>query len=150
MKVLAISNNFQVNKSLQTKVVKFRHSADAYGFEYSLNPNFYQQFRVELVFGRIPKFPTIEKEYRQQDGYFRSQNVSIDKVETLKTGYLDRTAHVGLAVALKHNEMYIDGVNYFCRGEYQLDGDDDDTLTNLVQAKAEILEQRFNISSVTC
>jgi len=150
MKVLAISNNIQVSKSLQTKVVKFRHSQDAYGFEYANNPSFSQQFRLEMVFGRIPKFPVIEKVYRQQDGNFRSQNVSMDKQYTLKTGYFDETAHKGLMVALKHSEMYIDGVKFFNQGDYSLDGDDDSTLTNLVQASAAILQNGFNISNLTC
>jgi hypothetical protein len=150
MKVLAISNNIQVNKSLQTKVVKFKHRQDAYGFSYSANPSFFQQFRLELTFGRIRKAPIIEKVYRQQDGNFRNQNVSIDKQLTLKTGYFDETAHDGLMTALKHSDIYIDEVKYFNQGEYEYDGDDDDTLTNLVQAKTAILEQGFNITSVTC
>lgn len=150
MKVLAISNNLQVNNSLQSKLVKFKHSKDAFGFEYESNPTFYQQFRLEIVFGRIYKLPVIEKEYRQQDGTFRSQNISIDKQEALKTGYFDRNAHIGLAVALKHSDFYIDGTKYYCRGEYELDGDDDGTLTNLVAGKATILEQGFNKTTVSC
>lgn len=150
MKVLAISSNLQVNNSLQTKVVKFKHSQDAFGFEYSENPTFYQQFRLELYFGRIIKFPLIEKVYRQQDGNFRNQNISIDKQYTLKTGYFDENTHKALGVALKHSDMYIDEVKFFNQGEYSIDGDDDDTLTNLVQAKAEIMQQGYNLSSVAC
>lgn len=150
MKVLAISNNIQVNKSLQTKVLKFKHSQDAYGFQYTLNPTFYQQFRVELVFGRIPKHPLIEKVYRQQDGNFKNQSVSLDKQLTLKTGYFDEVAHEALMAGLKHSDFYIDEVKYFNQGEYEYDGDDDDTLTNLVQAKTAILKQGFNLTSVTC
>jgi hypothetical protein len=117
MKVLAISNNIQFNKSLQTKVIKFKHAQDAYGFQYSENPSFYQQFRLELVFGRLTKFPLIEKVYRQQDGTFRNQNVSVDKQKTLKTGYFDETTHQGLMIAVKHSDFYIDGVKYFGQGE---------------------------------
>jgi hypothetical protein len=150
MKVLAISNSIQVNKSLQTKVIKFKHSQDAYGFKYSYNPSFYQQFRLEIAFGRIPKYPLIEKVYRQQNGSFRNQNVSMDKEYTLKTGYFDETTHKGLMVALKHSDLYIDDIKYFSQGEYSIEGDDDETLTNLTQAKAAILQQGFNITSVTC
>jgi hypothetical protein len=150
MKVLAISSNIQVSKSLQTKVVKFKHSQDAYGFEYSSNPSFYQQFRLELVFGRIASFPVIEKVYRQQDGKYRNQNVSIDKQYTLKTGYFDEITHEGLLVALKHSDIYIDGVKYFSQGEYVYDGEDDDSLTNLIAAKATILKDGFNLTSITC
>lgn len=150
MKVLAISNNIQVNKSLQTKVVKFKDAYDVYGFQYTLNPSFFQQFRIELVFGRIPKFPVLEKVYRQQDGVFKNKNVSIDKQYSLKIGYMDETAHKGLMVGLKHSDFYIDGVQYFNQGEYEFDGDDDDNLTNLVQAKTAILQQGFSISSITC
>jgi hypothetical protein len=150
MKVLAISNNIQVNKSLQTKVIRFKHKADAFGFQYSLKPAFYQQFRLELAFGRISQYPVIEKVYRQQDGNYKNQNVSLDKQYTLKTGYFDETTHDGLSAALKHSDFYIDDVGYFNQGEYQIDGDDDDTLTNLVQAKTAILKQGFNLSSVSC
>lgn len=150
MKVLAISSSLKANKSLQTKVIKFKHSQDAFGFEYSQNTSFFQQFRIEMVYGRIPKFPIIEKVYRQQDGVFRNQNVSIDKQQTLKTGYLDLNTHIGMAVALKHSDMYIDEVRSFCQGEYEVEGDDDETLTNLTQAKAAILEQGFNKTTVTC
>jgi hypothetical protein len=150
MKVLAISNNLQVNKSLQTKVIRYKHVQDAYNFQYSSNPTFYQQFRIELVFSRIIKYPVIEKVYRQQDGNFRNTNVSLDEQQTLKTGYFDSTTHKGLMVALKHSDFYIDGVKYFNQGEYELEGDDDETLTNLTTAKAAILKQGFNLTSVTC
>jgi hypothetical protein len=150
MKVIAISNNLQVNKSLQTKVIKFKDAYDVYGFQYTPNPSFYQQFRLELVFGRIAKFPLLEKVYRQQNGVFKNKNVSIDKQYTLKTGYFDESTHKGLMVGLKHSDMYIDGVQYFNQGEYEMDGDDDDTLTNLVQAKTAILQQGFSITSVSC
>lgn len=150
MKVLAISNNIQVNNSLETKVIRYKHRIDAFGFEYSLKPAFYQQFRLELMFGRIVKHPVIEKTYRQQDGNFRGQNISIDKQYTLKTGYFDESTHEGLIPALKHSDFYIDDVKYFNQGEYEKDGDDDETLTNLIQAKTAILKQGFNLSSVSC
>ena len=150
MKVLAISNNLTINKSLQTKVVQFYHRQDAYGFEYSLNPSFYHQFRIECVFGRVMKLPVIEKVYRDQSGTFRSQNTSIDKQYVLKTGYLDENSHKAIAVALKHSTVTIDGANYFHQGEYSIDGDDDDTQINLIQAKATLYQQGFNKTSVTC
>lgn len=150
MKVLAISSNLKVNKSLQTKVVKYKHSTDAFGFQYSENTNFFQQFRIELVFGRIPKFPLVEKIYRQQDGNFRNQNISIDFQQQIKTGYLDLNAHKALSVAFKHSDLYIDEVKYFNQGEYTIDGDDDDTLTNLVQANTALLKQGYNKTTVSC
>lgn len=150
MKVLAISNNIQFNKSQQTKVMQFKHSQDAFGFLYSDNPGFVQQIRIEAVFGRIVKYPVIEKIYRQQDGNYRNQNVSIDKSYTLKTGYLDENAHKALSVALKHSTCLLDGVPFFSQGEYAYDGDDDDTLTNLIQATATLFEQGYNRTTVTC
>lgn len=150
MKVLAISSNLKVNKSLQTMVVKYKHSQDAFGFQYSLNTNFFQQFRLELVFGRIFKFPLIEKVYRDQSGNFRNQNVSLDKQKTLKTGYFDENAHSALSVALKHSDLYLDEVKYFNQGEYDMSGDDDDNLTNLTTAQTALLKQGYNRTSVTC
>src|SRR6478736_6033003 len=150
MKVLAISSNLKVSKSLQTKFLEYKHSQDAFGFQYSENTMFYQKFRLELTFGRVPKFPVIEKVYRQQDGTFRNQNVSMDFQQTLKTGYFDENAHKALSTALKHSDVYLDGVKYFNQGEYEFDGDDDDTLTNLIQAKTALLKQGYNRSSVSC
>jgi hypothetical protein len=150
MKVLAISNNLKVNKSLQTKVIRYFHRADAFGFEYSNDPSFSHQFRIEAVFGRITKFPVIEKVYRDQSGNFQNQNVSIDKQKTLKIGYVDQNSHAAIAVALKHSSVYIDDVKFFHQGEYEIDGDDDDTLTNLIQAKATLNQQGYNKTSVTC
>ncbi len=150
MKVLAISSNLKVNKSLQTKFLEYKHNQDAFTFEYSQMPTFYQKFRLELNFGRIVKFPLIEKVYRQQDGTFRNQNVSIDKQYMLKTGYFDENAHKALSVALKHSDVYLDGVKFFNQGDYEYDGDDDDTLTNLIQAKTALLQQAYGKTSVTC
>lgn len=150
MKVLAISSNLKVNSSLQTKFLKYKHSADAFGFEYSDDPMFYQQFRIEAVFGRIPKFPVIEKVYRQQDGTFRNQNVSIDFQQTLKTGYLDMVSHKALSTALKHSEVYLDDVRYFNQGEYEIQGDDDENLPNITTAQTALLKQGYNKSSVSC
>ncbi len=152
MKVLAISNNLQVNQSLnnQSKVIRFKHSRNAFGFNYSDNPTFSQQFRIESVFGRIQKYPVIESVYRGQDGVRRSQNTSIDKSKVLKTGYLDQNSHDALGVALKHSTCELDGQSFFHEGEYEIDGDDDDTLTNLVQAKATLTQQGYNKTTVTC
>lgn len=152
MKVLAISSNLTFCRAdmAQTKVVRYKHTADAYGFNYTLNPTFYQQFRMGLVFGRIPKYPTKEKVYRQTDGTFRSQNTFIDKQFTLKTDYLDILRHEAMHVALKHSDVYIDGVKFFCQGDYEIQGDDDETLTNLTTAQAAILQQGYNKTSLTC
>lgn len=152
MKVLAISNNLQVNQSLnnQSMVLTFRHSRNVFGFNYAANPTFVQQFRVEGVFKRVKNYPTIEQVYRKQDGTFTSQNVSIDKTKTLQTGYIDENSHDALSVALKHSTMRLDEVAYFHQGNYELDGDDDDTLTNLIQAKATLTQQGYNKTTVTC
>lgn len=152
MKVLAISSNIEINKTgnCDTKVVKYKHSSDVFGFEYADNPSFYQQFRLHLMFGRIPKFPVKERLYRQSDGVFRITNVSIDKQYTLKTGYFDETAHKALMVALKHSDVYIDNVQYANQGEYEIEGEDDETLTNLTTAKTAILQQGYNKTSITC
>lgn len=152
MKVLAISSNIEINKAgnCDTKVIKYKHTTDAFDFEYAANPTFYQQFRLHLIFGRIPKLPVKEKMYRQSDGVFRISNVAIDKQYTLKTGYFDETAHKALQVALKHDSLYIDEVSYASPGEYEIEGEDDELLTNLTPAKAAILQQGYNKTSISC
>lgn len=152
MKVLAISSNIEINRvsNCETKIVKYKHSTDAYDFEYADNPTFYQQFRLHLMFGRIPKFPIKEKLYRQSDGVFRVTQVAIDKELVLKTGYFDMNAHMALQLALKHDSVYIDGVLFANRGEYEIEGDDDELLTNLTTAKTAILQQGYNKTSISC
>lgn len=152
MKVLAISSNVEINRvsNCETKIVKYKNTLDAYEFEYEDNPTFYQQFRLHLMFGRIPKFPVKEKVYRQSDGVFRVTNVAIDKQYTLKTGYFDENTHKALQVALKHSTVYIDDVLYANQGEYDIEGEDDELLTNLTTAKTAILQQGYNKTSISC
>jgi hypothetical protein len=152
MKVLAISNNIEIRRAgnCQTKLVRFSNSRDAFGFDYESYPGFYQQIRLGLTFGRIPKFPVKEKQYRRQDGTFSNSNISIDKQLSLHTDYFDFSAHAALSVALKHDRMYIDDVAYSNQGEYEIEGDDDETLTNLTTAKTAILQQGYNNTNITC
>lgn len=152
MKVLAISNNLEIRRAnnCQTKVIRFSNTRDAFGFEYENYPAFYHQFRVGLTFGRLVKFPVKEKVYRRQNGTFSLSNVSVDKQLTINTDYLDLSAHTALMIGLKHDKLYIDNVSYSQQGEYEMEGDEDETLTNLTTAKSVILENGFNMTNITC
>ncbi len=145
--VLAISNNISINdKECYTKVIKFKDDKSSYGCEYLLQPTFYQQIRLHLDL-RGPKYATKEKVYREQGGVFRFGAVTQDKKVDLVTDQFDEPVNDALASALKHSEFYIDGVQYFCQGEYETEEND---FNNLEAGKATLFKQGYNQTNIQC
>lgn len=145
--VLAISNNISVNsKECFTKMIKFKDEKSSFGFEYLLNPSFYQQVRLHIDF-RGPKYATKEKVYRQQDGNFRFGAVVQDKKYDLVTDQFDEPVNDALASALKHSDFYIEDVKYFCQGEYETE---DNEFNNLQTGKATLFKQGYNQTNIQC
>jgi hypothetical protein len=147
MYVVAISNKIQVNNSdCNTKVIKYRDNKNSYGFDYTTDPEFYQQVRLG-VYLRSPKLPTKEKVYRQTDGNFRYGTVTIDKSVELHTDQFDFDTHAALLVASKHSDFQIDDRQYFSQGEIDLEDND---FNNLSNGKLTLLEQGFNKTNLQC
>jgi len=151
MKVLAISNKVQViSFSNDTKIVEFGDSKDVYGFKYSEDPTFKQRFRVDL---KLWKARTVEsgKSYRDTTGTFKNNNVLIDRVVDLQTGYLDDKTHLALTVASKHDYFAIDGKEYYRNEEYSIDhSDESGDVSNLSMAKTTLIEQAKGFNNQNC
>lgn len=147
MYVLAISNKIIVNNAdCNNKIIKYRDSQDSFGFDYTSDPDFYQQVRIGIYL-RSPKFPEKEKVYRQTDGVFRHGAVSVDKTIEVHTDQFDEEAHAAMIVAMKHSEFLIDDKEYFHQGGYDLEDNDYNNLSN---GKATLYEQGFNQTNISC
>lgn len=151
MKVLAISNKVQViSFANDTKVVEFGDSKDVYGFKYSEDVDFRQQFRVDL---KLWKARTVEsgKSYRDSSGTFQNNNVIIDRVVDLQTGYLDDRTHLALTIASKHSYFAIDGKQYYRQEEYAIEHQDESgDISDLSMAKTTLIEQTRGFTNQTC
>lgn len=152
MKVLAISNKIQIvnTNSSETKVVSFGDDKYVFGIDYSLNPTFLQQFRLDL---KLWKRRPLEsgKSYRGSNGEYQNNNVIIDKQIDIQTGYMDDDTHFALSVATKHKYLYIDNKRYFRNSDYEIDHNDESgDILQLAIAKATLIEQSKGLTNQTC
>lgn len=150
---LFISNVFQYALWRDSAIIEFRGRQNGWGFDYETDTNFYQRFRMELVLNR-PKYPEIKKIYRQSNGIYRHANVNIDKKVIIDTDYLDEPTHDAMAVAIKHDEFYINALPYFSAEEYQPDwvetGNTDNRYFELCKATTELYIQGYDQRNNTC
>ena len=146
MRVIAISQQFQIaNNDCDNAMLKFRGKNNDYGFDYS-NDN-YQIIRLGIGLYN-PKYPTNQTQYRKQNGAFRNGVVAIDKQYDLITDNMDEVTHDALKVALKHREVYIDGVEMFNTGDYEVV--EYDPILKLAQATATVVVQGYNKTNNNC
>lgn len=151
MKVLAISNKIQlISYPNDTKIVSFGGSVDMYGYKYSENPSFRQQVRIDLKLWK-PRVTESSRSYRDTTGSYKNNNVLIDKIVDMETGYLDDHAHLALTVASKHEYFAIDGKEYYRNEEYSIDhSDDSGDISNLSMAKTTLIEQAKGFNNQNC
>jgi hypothetical protein len=147
MQALSLTNKFKVTPGeCFTKMLKFKGDNSDYGFNYGVNPMFYQQVRIHASLQNA-KPVTKEKIYRQSDGVFQRGNTFIDKKVELHTDQFDEDTNFAMAIALKHKEVYLDDVRYFSEGEYEIDNND---FNEIGKGKAELLQQGFNKTNMNC
>lgn len=149
---LLISNVFQYALWRTSAVIEFRGRQNGWGFDYETDANFYQRFRLEFVLNR-PKYPEIKKIYRQSNGIYRHANVNIDKKVILDTDYFDERTHDAMAIAIKHDEFYINGIAYFSNEEYEPDwveASTDNRYFELAKATTELFLQGYDQRNNTC
>lgn len=147
MYALALSIPIRVNRNVcDTAVLEFKDEANAFGFNYEAQPTFTQRIRLGIDVRKV-KFPLKEKIYRQSNGVFRRANVFIDKTSEMHTDLMDAETLESLVIALKHSEVYINGIEYSMQGELDID---DSEFTNLANAKATLFVQGFNKSNISC
>lgn len=151
MKVLAISNKLQViSNPNDTKLVTFGANVDQFGFKYSLNSTFRQQVRLDLKLWKA-RVTESSKSYRDTNGTFRNNNVIIDKVVDVQTGYLDDRTHLALTIASKHASFAIDGKEYYRNEEYSIEHQDESgDISNLAIAKTTLIEQTKGFTNLNC
>ena len=146
MRVVAISNCFSIeNENCETAVLKFRGKNNEFGFDYSQND--FQIVRLGLGLYN-PKYPTNQTQYRKQDGTFRNGVVAIDKSYQLITDNMDEKTHDALKVALKHREVYINDLQVFNTGEYEVA--DYDPILKIAQAVTTVNVQGYNKTNLNC
>jgi hypothetical protein len=147
MQALAISNKLSLNRlECFTKIIQYRDRGYSFDFDYEGNPTFYQKARIHLDF-QDTKPVISEKVYRQTDGVFKRGNTYIDKEVNLFTDQFDDETNLSLAVALKHQDLIIEGVQYFAQGEYEVEPNDQG---NLQRGHAKLYEQGFNKTNIKC
>lgn len=147
MQALAISNKLSMNRlECFTKIIQYKDRGYSFDFDYGNNLTFYQKARVHLDF-QDTKPILSEKVYRQSDGIYKRGNTFIDKEVNLYTDQFDDETNLSLAVALKHQDVLIDGVQYFAIGEYEVEPND---FSNLQRGHATLYEQGFNKTNIKC
>lgn len=146
MIALAISNKISIVNDCQNVVLKYKGDFDQYGFSYESNPDFYQQVRIGAYLrSDVPEIK--EKVYRKSNGEFRRGNTIVDKKVNLETDLIDEPTRDALTVALKHSDVIIDDVSYFCIGDVEIT---DNEINNLANAKATLYVQGYNQQNFGC
>lgn len=147
MQALAISNKLSMNRmECFTKIIKYRDRGYSYDFDYGNNPTFYQKARIHVDL-QDTKPILNEKIYRQSDGVYVRGNTSIDKEVNLYTDQFDDETNLSTAIALKHQDLYLDDIPYFAHGEYETESND---FNNLQRGHAALYEQGFNKTNIKC
>jgi len=150
MRVTGISNSFYfAPHHLDTKVVEFGASFDCFNVNYSENDTFVQKIRLHIDDLQVTT-PVKERVYRDTSGTFRNANVFIDKKVKCTAGYFDENMHEALGAALKHENLLVDGVEYFSEGEYEIQGRESSDTSTLTQANFTINKQGYNLTNQSC
>lgn len=116
---IAISNPLTLipDYDRNTKIVQYSGSGIDYGYNYDNFPDFFHYFRLPVTIAE-QSHEVSTKEYRQTNGRFRRGNTYIDKKIVLNTEYFDDATHDAFANVLYHDNVTIDGVEYFATGDY--------------------------------
>lgn len=147
MQALAISNKLILNRNeCFTKIIQFRDVGYSFDFDYKNNPSFFQKARIHVDL-QDTKPVLSEKVYRQSDGVYKRGNTFIDKEVNLYTDQFDDETNLSLAVALKHQDVFIDDIPYFANGEYETEPNE---YSNLQRGHATLFEQGFNKTNIKC
>jgi hypothetical protein len=130
----------------RTSVIRFRDDTQAFGFDYSTDLSFYQQFRlhVEVVF---PEYQVEEAVYRQSNGYRRFGNVYIDEKQEMRTAAMDQRTHQCLISASKHRYFFINSCQYFAVGAYNIENVERGLSAT---ARIDIFTQDFDLRNYGC
>lgn len=105
----------------QTVLIKYRNDNNAFGFDYTsdgftLSDGFYNMMRIvgQVWKAAYPKTKNIQKSSSGRRTLYFSD---VDKKFILNTGLLPEEMHDALSIALEHNTLLIDGVEFVCASE---------------------------------
>ena len=145
-KAVALSCCLKYGIHRKTNVIRFRDDYTAFGFNYTGDAEFYQQFRlhVEILF---PDYQVEEAVYRQSNGYRRFGNVYIDEKQELRTAAFDQRTHQCLISALKHRFFFVGDCQYFAAGAYSIDNVERGLSST---ARTDIFTQDFDLRNFGC
>lgn len=143
---VALSDCIRVGVHKNTNVIRFRNDGIAFGFDYTADDEFFQQFRLHIEVVQ-PDYPLEESVYRQTNGYRRFGNVSIDEKQELRTYAFDQRMHQCMVSALKHGYFFIGACQYFMLGAYKIDPTERALAWT---ASADIFTQEFDLRNWGC
>lgn len=108
-----------VPSTLNYSLLKYWCDNAEMGFDYSIE-NSYNQLRLPITLVD-PQFPEESTIYKDRNGVRRVLSASVDFQYTLETDYMPVEWHKNMAIALAHDYVYIDGVQYQKDGAYEVD-----------------------------
>lgn len=104
-------------------LIEYRHSSNAYGFVYP--PNIKHTLLIEGIISPIDYQYPVEEVHKDGQGNMYPIKTEIEEVSEMRTGMLADYVHFAIAVALKHDELTINGKPYFKpQGNYTPELDD--------------------------
>lgn len=145
MIAFAISNKFTLTENCDNAMLRYSGDYMQYGFVYDDLAKV-QQVRVGLYLSNDSP-DTKEKVYRKTNGRFRRGNTIVENKWQLNTDQVDAPAREALTIALSHDNVSIDGKEYFKIGEI---GNEPNDFNNLANVTATLYEQGYNQTNMTC
>lgn len=104
-----------------TVLIKYRNDNNAFGFDYvsegyRLEDGFYNQLRIPAKVWKA-SYPKTTKIQKNSNGLRSKYFADVDKKFVLNTGRLPEEMHDALSIALEHNTVLIDEIEYVCSSE---------------------------------
>lgn len=146
MIAFAISNKFTITDDCHNALVKYSGDNNQYGFVYGIDSARVQQVRLGLYISNDTQ-PKTQKVYRKTNGRWRRGNTIIENKVILNTDQVDAQTREALTVALSHDNLTINGVDYFTIGDVT---NEPNEFNNLANVTTELYEQGYNQTNMSC
>lgn len=118
--VVKCSTCFQlIPNTCFTAVIKYRGNEDSFGFLYEQETAFYNKIRLPILLNS-PQPIVEETVFRLSDGSLKQLSARFQKEYEGSTDYLSEDWHFKLSIALKHDLVYLDDVQYLQEGKYEI------------------------------
>lgn len=150
--VYKYSNPLTYLPTSEYMLLKYYCNETQFGFPYGASGStYYNELRLPM---RIynPQFPQEEKIYVDGNGKRHLLTAKIDYESELETEYMTGDFHEKLVVALSHDVVLIEGVQFNKSGGYEIAYEDEDTLscgTKIHKAKAKMI-RNITLKNTNC